>query len=272
MRWEKATSDDGSDASKLVAGASLDLYSKLVLAGGHNWKKLCEIRRWNGARSAGKIDQGRCLPGSTKRGREFRQERILGRILLFVTATENSTDGLAGDPVSGSFVADGETPTSGAGRNSLPIAAISARAGSGDDDYARAVVECGVERGLHVADDMDCLRENLCQNTTYQRSDFGAPRTRRSGAGGRDLGWNDSSGGAGLTNPVLQRLTGLLLAHAEHIAGTCNSCSQKADLIPHCTRRFRSTAIDTEIIGHGLVLTQREGREFAVGERSRAGA
>jgi len=168
-----------------------------------------------------------------------------------VGGAEDGANGGAADPVGGAFVADGESPTTGAGGVAMTVAAVGDRSGAGDDDDARAGAEGGFERGLNVADYVDGRGENFGEGAADDCSYFGASGAGASNTGVGDLRGRDAGSGAGLAYGLLQGLASLGFADADDVAGAGGGSGQKLRFVTHHACSLGSTAVDAEVIGHG---------------------
>ncbi len=72
----------------------------------------------------------------------------------------------------------------------------------------------------------------------------------------------DAGGGAGLAHRLLQRLAGLGFADADDVAGAGGGGGEEPRFVAHDAGGLGSAAVDAEVVGHGLFLTQRCGWQF----------
>src|ERR1700758_4722185 len=113
----------------------------------------------------------------------------------------------------------------------MPVASISERTSASVDDDTRPHVEGGIERNLHVPDDIDRSGENFREGMANHCGEFRAGGPCGADAGVRDLLGRDPGGGAGLAHRLLQGFPRLCLADTHYVAGTCGDTSQEPRLI-----------------------------------------
>jgi hypothetical protein len=164
---KKTIHHNGGDLCEFPTGVRLDLQGKNVFASGNGRKECGEVGRGNRVGGSGKVGQRRHAPDFAQCPSECSVKDVLSRSISPVASPKNGADGDAADPVSGTFVADGESPTSGTRGPSLPVAAVRNGARAGNDNYARAGVEGRFQGNLHVADNVDGGGQNLGQNATH---------------------------------------------------------------------------------------------------------
>src|ERR1700689_1072897 len=119
---------------------------------GHRRKKSSEIRRRNRVRSASQIKQ-RCHPPSLEQGSSESIPHGLASLFDlsgYVRFAQKRADRRSADPVRRSFIPDGESPSSGAGRRAASVASISNGTRSGNDDDASSAADRRFERDFHI--------------------------------------------------------------------------------------------------------------------------
>ena len=90
----------------------------------------------------------------------------------------------------------------------------------------------------------------------HDLSQLGTGGAGASDAGARDLRGRDAGGGAGLAHGLLQRLAGLHFTDANNVAGAGGRGGQELRFVADHAGGFGAAAVDAEIVGHGLFLTQ----------------
>src|ERR1700733_5793696 len=162
----------------------------------------------------------------------------------------------ATDPVGRAFVTDGKSPASGAGRRPLLITSVRDRPGAGTQDVARSSIECGSEVDLGVPRHKSASGKNLSQETPDYLRQPGPSRSRTAYAGMRNFSRRDAGGRTCLAHRLLQRLTSLRLTDAHNIARPRGRDGQQLRFIADRASGLSTAAVDAQIVGHELLLTQ----------------
>ena len=253
---EEAADDDRGPGGEFPACVGENLRGKIVVAGGDDRKQNGEVGRRNRVCGAGKIDQRVDAPWLQKSRRKLGLHAGFRNFFVPIGGAQNGADGSASNPVSGTFVADGKSPASGAGGSSMRVAAIGDGTGARNDNDARARVECSFERDLHVANHINRSGEKFRQGAANNFGQFRAGSAGSSDASAGNLCGRNAGGGAGLADGALQRLASLELSDANHIAWSGCRGGKQVGFIAYGAGSLRTSAVDAEIVGHGLVLTQ----------------
>src|SRR5580704_15474188 len=112
---EEAADDDRGPGGEFPACVGENLRGKIVVAGGDDRKQNGEVGRRNRVCGAGKIDQRVDAPCLQKSRRKLGLHAGFRNFFVPIGGAQNGADGSASNPVSGTFVADGKSPASGAG-------------------------------------------------------------------------------------------------------------------------------------------------------------
>src|SRR5271157_2152894 len=81
-----------------------------------------------------------------------------------------------------------------------------------------------------------------------------------SDTGARDCGGRDARGGASLPHRLFERLAGLRFADADNVAGAGDGRGQELGIIAYGAGCLGTAAVNAEVVGHGLFLTQCRGQ------------
>ena len=158
------------------------------------------------------------------------------------------------------FVADGESPASGANRSSLLVAPVRNRTRTRDNNHAGACVKRCFECDFIVADDVYGRGENLGQNLADHPGKFRTPRSRATQTRAFDLLRCDPGRGAHLLYRPVQRVSDLCFADSNDVAGASRGCGKQRPLISDRTRRLCAAAINANVVAHEIFLTHADSR------------
>ena len=201
---EKAIYHDDSDLGEFPARVGQHLQGKDVLTCGNDGKERSKVRRRTRIRGAGEIVQRSNTPGFAESCHEFPVQNALCSSISRIRGAQDGAHCGPPDPMSGAFIADSESPASGAGCRSLLVTAVGDRTGAGNDDDSRSAIEGGFERDVHVADHVDGSGDNFGKGLAHDFSQLRTSGPGPSNASMRDLRRRDPGGGTCLAHRLLK--------------------------------------------------------------------
>ena len=156
----------------------------------------------------------------------------------------------------GAFIGNSKAPTAGAGSLALRISAVSNRTCTCNDDHAGSRAEGRGHRDLHVTDNLYFSGNYFCHDLAYRSHNLWTPSARDSNAGTLHLLRINSYRPARRKNRLAQSFSRACFTNARDVARSSRGHSQKRGLVAHSARCLAPPAVNAEIVGHGIVLSQ----------------
>ena len=173
-----------------------------------------------------------------------------------VGGAQHGADRHAADPMSRALIGNGEAPPSGTSGSPLRIAAKCNRSSTGDDDHAGTSAKGRRQSDLHVTHHFNFPGNYFRNDVAYDVRYFRAPGTRSANARTEHLVRIHSCGAARLAYRLLESFTGAGLANASDVAAAHRNRGEKGGFVADSARRLAAAAVNAQIVGHALVLSQ----------------
>jgi hypothetical protein len=122
-----------------------------------------------------------------------------------------------------------------------------------------------LQSDLHIANNVDGGRENLGEDPAHDGRQLWTGSTGSTNARVHHLLGRNPRSCASLMHRPVERFPRLRFANPHDIAGTAGGGSDQAILVPDRARGLGSSAVNAEIMGHGLFLAQKSSQFSAAG-------